>query len=187
MKLYPAEFRYYKQALGCKPFQISLLYLRDKMNKASKKIALELWISWFCVLLYLAQMNEEEYFIHLESNVVWLAREYYIWTGFHFSVDSNYAVSLALHCFACWLAQKIWRPLFSTNQVKSKLIGTCARPFAALNAGYMYLLPRSDWFMWLTVTCFVIGQSTFGFGFAKLSLCSHGASSKWFRSKNRAG
>lgn len=129
MKLYPAEFRYYKQALGCKPFQISLLYLRDKMNKASKKIALELWISWFCVLLYLAQMNEEEYFIHLESNAVWLARECYIWTGFHFSVDSNYAVALALHCFACWLAQKVCRPFFSTNQVKSKLIGTCSSAF----------------------------------------------------------
>lgn len=39
-------------------------------------------------------MNEKEYFIHLESNTVWLAREYYIWTGFHCSVDSNYAVAL---------------------------------------------------------------------------------------------
>lgn len=54
-------------------------------------------------------MNEEKYFIHLEPNAVWLACEYYVWTGFRFSVDSNYAVALVLHCYACWLAEKIWR------------------------------------------------------------------------------
>ena len=95
------------------------------------------------------------------------------------SVESNFAITLVLHCHGLWLAKKISRHILNQSEGKVKPIVTCSHAFSrAWRLLHVFAL-SSDWFIGLSPSV-VIGQS---FWFYDTHLKTTLLNNKWYHAK----